>query len=193
LLRYLQSGEIRRVGENVPISTNTRIIVTSKKDLKAYVDSGDFDPGLYFRLNNISFEIPSLRKRREDIPLLIKDFLKRLRKRGDPHYRFTKEAITTLCSLPFTGNLIELKNIIEQILSIADDETIDLSVLERASISKQPVEKAALEKMASTEKEIIQQVVGRHPRDLDAAARELGISRTTLWRRMKKYNLVSRD
>lgn len=193
LLRYLQSGEIRRVGENIPISTNTRVIATTKKDLKNYVSQGRFDAGLFFRLNSISFEAPTLRDRGEDIPLLIKHLLKMMHKRGGPHFRFDKQAMSHLCALPYHGNVLELKNTIEQILSIAEKEVIDTAVLERARISKAPEQEAALQKIASTEKEIIQQVIRRHPRDLDAAAQELGISRTTLWRRMKKYNMMNKE
>jgi DNA-binding NtrC family response regulator len=192
LLRYLQSGEIRRVGENIPISTNTRIIATSKKDLKSYVSQGRFDAGLYFRLNSISLEAPPLRDRGEDIPLLIRHFLKKMHKRGGLHYRFDKRAMSHLCALPYHGNVLELMNTIEQILSVAEKEVIDTEVLERARISKAPEQEAALQKIATTEKEIIQQVIRRHPRDLDAAAQELGISRTTLWRRMKKYDMMKK-
>lgn len=190
ILQYLQTGEIRRLGENTPITTNTRIIATTRKDLGASVTKGTFRTDLQFRLKNIYLKVPPLSKRGEDIPLLIKHYLKKYHKRGGPHYKMDKEAISTLCSLPYPGNVRELRNIIEQVLLISESEVIDKATLERADISSTPEEKGALKKMALTEKEIISQVVKKHPRDLDSAAKELGVSRTTLWRRMKKYNMV---
>jgi len=83
-----------------------------------------------------------------------------------------------------------LRNILDQIISTASDEIIDIGTLESARIRKKPQSDSAFQKVLNTEKEIIEEVVKRNPRDMDSAAEELGMSRTTLWRRMKKYNLL---
>ncbi|MHC4946162.1 MAG: sigma-54-dependent transcriptional regulator [Planctomycetota bacterium] len=193
ILNYLQSREIRRLGESMPITTNTRIIATTRQDLKTLVDEGRFRADLFFRLKNIAFEIPPLHKRGEDIPLLIKHFLKQFHRRGGPHHRMSKDAISALCALPYPGNVLELRNIIEQVLLLCDKETLGLEDLEKANVSRKQEERGPLQKMALTEKEILEEVIRKHPRDMEAAALELGISRTTLWRRMKKYNMIQRN
>ena len=76
---------------------------------------------------------------------------------------------------------------------MADREIIDPAVLKRAGISREEEERGALQKVARAEREIIEQIIKKHPRDLDAAARELAVSRTTLWRRMKKYDMIARS
>jgi len=190
LLRFLQSDEMWRVGENVGISTNTRIIATSTDNLKDRITNNEFREDLYFRLSSTIIDAPPLHKRREDIPLLIKYFLKGLHRRGDHHHKLEKKALSELCSLSYPGNIRELRNILDQIISTASDEIIDIGTLESARIRKKPQSDSAFQKVLNTEKEIIEEVVKRNPRDMDSAAEELGMSRTTLWRRMKKYNLL---
>jgi DNA-binding NtrC family response regulator len=193
LLSYLESGVIRRVGENMPLNPDTRIIATTKEDLQSFVNEGLFRADLLFRLKNISIEIPSLRSRGEDIPILIKHFLKQFHKRGGPHYRLNKEALSRLCSLPYPGNVLELKNILEQIISVSESETISLETLQKANVVWKQEEEGVLQKVEHMEREIIERVIKKHPRDLYAAAMELGVSRTTLWRRMKKYKMIVRE
>ena len=180
-----------RLGESQAVSTDTRILATTMDDLEDSVEKGIYRADLYYRLRTIYMEIPPLRKRGEDIPLLAKHFMKRLRRRGAPHYRIQKAALSALCAHPFPGNVLELKNIIHQVLSITPDEHITLDILSQAHFRKKEGEQKGLEEVALREKEIIEDVVKRYPRDLDSAARELGISRTTLWRRMKKYKLLA--
>jgi len=125
LLRALQDRRIRRVGGIQEISVDVRIIAATNQDLKKALEQGRFREDLFYRLNVISFEMPPLRRRRDDIPLLANHFLKRTCDRlGRKEKRFAPEVINVFEAYPWPGNVRELENIIERIVAIEDRETI---------------------------------------------------------------------
>ncbi len=130
LLRALQEGEIRRLGENQTRKVNVRVIAASNVDVREAVERGRFREDLFYRLNVVSLEIPPLRERREDIPLLAQHFLSRssakLSKRIEG---FTEDAIRLLVNAPWPGNVRELENLVERALILSDRDRLDAGFL----------------------------------------------------------------
>jgi len=125
LLRALQERRIRRVGGIEEIEADVRIIAATNQDLKVKIEKGNFREDLYYRLNVISFEMPPLRERKPDFPLLINHFLqKHCQKMGRKMKRIAPEAMSVLESYPWPGNVRELENVIERIVAIEERETI---------------------------------------------------------------------
>ena len=136
LLRALQERKVRRVGGTEEISVDVRIIAATNQDLKRRIEEGKFREELYYRLNVISFEMPALRKRTEDIPLLVSHFLQKCcQKMGKKAKRVAPEVINYLEMYPWPGNVRELENIIERIVAIEDRETITAASLPREIIT----------------------------------------------------------
>ncbi len=125
LLRALQERKVRKVGGTEEIEVDVRIIAATNHDLKSLIDKGQFREDLYYRLNVISFEMPPLRERRPDLPLLISHFLKKhCQKMGRKMKRLSPEAMSVLESYPWPGNVRELENVIERIVAIEERETV---------------------------------------------------------------------
>jgi len=125
LLRTLQERKIRRVGGTEEIAVDVRIIAATNQDLKKRIEQGRFRDDLFYRLHVISFEMPSLRKRKDDIPVLANHFLHKFcEKLGKSSKRFAPEVINTFESYPWPGNVRELENVIERIVAIEDRQTI---------------------------------------------------------------------
>ena len=123
LLRVLQEGEIRRVGGKDTIKVDVRIISASNKDLKKLVEEGKFREDLYYRLNVVKVDLPPLRERKEDVPLLIEHFLKD-EKTGNPQVKFEPEAMQILMRYNWPGNIRELRNVVERAKIISDGKVI---------------------------------------------------------------------
>jgi len=130
LLRVLQEGEMRRVGDNVPIYVNVRVVAATNEPLERLVKEGKFREDLYYRLNVIPITIPPLRERKQDIPLLIAHFLKDkvFTITGNP-FKLTKKALDALMVYDYPGNVRELENAIERACALADNEYIKFSDL----------------------------------------------------------------
>jgi two-component system response regulator HupR/HoxA len=125
LLRVLETGEVRRLGDDAPKKVDVRIIAATNRNLLADVEAGRFRKDLFYRLNVISIALPPLRERREDIPLLVQHFVERfntLRKRRV--LGFSSDALAMLAEHPFDGNIRELANIVDQAGALADPDTI---------------------------------------------------------------------
>jgi len=138
LLRALQEKTIRRVGGTAEIPVDVRIIAATNQDLKRRIQEGKFREELYYRLNVISFDMPPLRKRSEDIPLLVSHFLQKYcEKMTKKPKRFTPEVIGILEAYPWPGNIRELENVIERIVAIEDRETVTAGCLPQDIISPQ--------------------------------------------------------
>jgi two-component system response regulator PilR (NtrC family) len=138
LLRALQERKIRRVGGTDEIPVDVRIIAATNQDLKRRIQEGKFREELYYRLNVISFDMPPLRKRAEDIPLLVSHFLQKYcDKMGKKPKRFTPEVIGILEAYPWPGNIRELENVIERIVAIEDRETVTAGCLPQEIVSPQ--------------------------------------------------------
>jgi len=144
LLRAIQERKIRRVGGTEEIPVDVRIIAATNLDLKRRIEEGKFREELFYRLNVISFEMPPLRKRVEDIPLLVQHFLQKYcQQMGKKMKRLAPEVIGYLETYPWPGNVRELENVIERVVAIEDRETITAASLPREIVS--PPRRATLQ------------------------------------------------
>jgi two-component system response regulator AtoC len=207
LLRMLENGEVRRVGENAPRMVDVRIVAATHRDLHALVGEGRFREDLFYRLNVVQIELPPLRERREDIGLLASYFLDRAARRQDRGaLAFSPEAMTLLERYDYPGNVRELENAIEHAVTLTEGAEIvpaDLPVgirsprlLPRAAgldAAGPPAPASAIDDDALPLEEItrrhVLRVLARHAGNATAAARQLGVSRTTLWRMLKRWGV----
>jgi two-component system response regulator GlrR len=134
LLRVLQEGEIRPLGETKSIAVDVRILSATHKDLEAAVETGEFREDLYYRLNVVLLELPSLSQRCEDIPLLANHFLQSIRKRNDHCIAngFSREAMENLMSAPWPGNIRQLLNVVEQVAALTTTPVISALLVNKA-------------------------------------------------------------
>jgi formate hydrogenlyase transcriptional activator len=187
LLRVLQEREFERVGGRQPIHVDVRIIAATNRDLKAAVASGTFRQDLYYRLNVFPVEMPPLRERRKDIPLLVEYFIDRYaRKAGKNIRRVSRETLELLQSYAWPGNIRELQNVIER--SVIVCETANFSV-DESWLSQQPRDTGAepmlylSDKVAAQEKAIIEAALRESQGRVSGpsgAATKLGVARSTL-------------
>ncbi len=192
LLRFVQERSLLRVGGVEPIELDVRLIAASNLDLLRAVKEGVFRQDLYYRLNVVCIELPPLRARRQDIPLLANHFLQEYRDAfGKPVTGIDPETLEILVHYPFPGNVRELENIIERAVVIGDGSTIrpqDLPPdLQKLSISS--LDEQGWVSLEEKEREYIQQVLIKTRYNRKEAAAVLKISRTTLWRKMKQLGL----
>lgn len=191
LLRAIQEQEIIRVGGTRPVSIDVRIISATNKDLKRAVSAGVFRQDLYYRLNVVSIDIPPLRERKEDIPLLANYFLNRTAKRYDRQIGgFSEEAMEVLKNYYFPGNVRELENIIEHAVALASDKIIQLKDLppDLLEIDVFSFEQSGDKVMTLREMQqnYIQWILQRVGHNRAKAAKLLGIDRSSLWRHLKR-------
>ena len=194
LLRVLQEREIIRVGGTRPTPLDIRVIAATAKDLKSAASAGVFRQDLYFRINVVSVALPSLRERKEDIPLLAYHFLEKARKRLKKKMRaISEDAMSFLQGYAFPGNVRELENIVERAVAVCSGEVIqvrdlppDLTDLE--FYSYQP-SGGALLSLEDLERHYIDHILKLTGGVRTRAADILGIDRASLWRKMKKYGL----
>ena len=196
LLRVLQEREFERVGGRQSIRVDVRVIAATNRDLKAAVANGAFREDLYYRLNVFPLEMPPLRARRVDIPLLVEYFVDRYaRKAGKSIRSIDKKTLQLLQSYPWPGNIRELQNVIERSIIVCETETLtaDESWLSQRPLDARSGNKPLLsEKVAATEREIIEAALresqGRIFGPSGAAAR-LGIARSTLESKIRSLNI----
>ena len=212
LLRVLENGEVRRVGDDAPRRVDVRVVAATHRDLMAEIEKGRFRADLYYRLNVVQIELPPLRERREDIGLLASYFLERASAReGRKGVSFSAEAAALLERYDFPGNVRELENAVDHAVAVAEAAVIQPEDLPAAIRSPRLLPRgtggraearaagatggAAPElsrdewSLAEVEKEHIRRVLARHHGNATYAARQLGISRTTLWRKLREYGL----
>ena len=199
LLRFLQEKEVRPVGSNHGVKVDVRVIAATNRDLEAAYRSGDFRKDLYFRLNVVTVQLPPLRERRSDIPLLIQWFLDRFSK-GAPA-QVTASAMKCLLQYDWPGNVRELENCIERATALGDGRMIDVGDLP-PSISNGTAASddartshpslASSTDLEDIERATIQRVFDQVNGDKVIARKMLGISRATLYRKLKRYNIGSR-
>jgi PAS domain S-box-containing protein len=196
LLRVLQEREFERVGGRQPIHIDVRIIAATNRDLKAAVASGAFRQDLYYRLNVFPLEVPPLRERRKDIPLLVEYFIDRYaRKAGKDISSVDNKALQLLQSYPWPGNIRELQNVIERSVIVCETETfsVDESWLSQQSRDRKPRGKVYLsQKLAATEKEAIEEALQESQGRVfgpSGAAAKLGIARSTLESKIQSLNI----
>ena len=187
LLRVLQNGEVRRVGDTRPFSVDVRILCATHRDLRRAVAEGRFREDLYYRLNVFSLEVPPLRRRVEDILPLAEMFL---RQEKHPTGRFTEAAQRALRAHAWPGNVRELANAVKHGAVLSDGGDVGVEHLPAGLPEAAPAAReVAFRTLAEIEREHILRVLqasgGRH----GEAAKVLGIGRTTLWRKLQDYGI----
>ncbi|MEJ2472603.1 MAG: sigma-54 dependent transcriptional regulator [Desulfobacterales bacterium] len=193
LLRFVEERSFLRVGGVQPISVDLRLIAASNRDLKELVAAGAFREDLYYRLNVVIIPLPPLRARSDDIPLLIRHFLDKYSKTfGKEIEGVSSEVLEILSRYPFPGNVRELENIIERAVALTDEtelSTRDLpSDLRELSISS--LDPQTCLSLEEKEKQYITEILIKTNHNKSLAAEILGLPRTTLWRKMKRYHLL---
>jgi two-component system, NtrC family, response regulator AtoC len=196
LLRVLQEKEVRPVGSNDKINVDVRVIAATNRDLEAAYKSGTFRKDLYFRLNVVTLHLPALRDRRSDIPVLVHHFLDRYAKGS--HINVTSEAMKCLLHYEWPGNVRELENCIARAITLGDGKAIDIADLPPSIRTEQPedVQRLAQDSgslstvaLADMERITILRVFEQANGDKALAGKMLGISRATLYRKLKRYNI----
>ena len=142
LLRVLESGEIRRVGDNVPSFVDVRVVAAANEPLEQRIKEGTFREDLYYRLNVIQIQLPALRDRRDDIPLLVAHFLSRRQRPGCDHFQVSRRAMDFLLSWSWPGNVRELENAMERATTLCETTTIRLADLPPSLLAKAGVNAA---------------------------------------------------
>src|SRR5947208_404346 len=184
LLHVLQKREFQRVGGNQSIRTNARVVAATNRDLEAAIAAGTFRSDLFYRLNVFPIEIPPLRERREDIPLLVEYFIDRFaRKAGKSIRGMNKKTLNLFLSYPWPGNIRELQNVVERSVILCETEnfSVDESWLSRKPFANEP--KSHSQKLAAQEKEMIEAALresGGRVSGPTGAAAKLGLHRSTL-------------
>jgi len=196
LLRVLQEKEVRPVGSNEKVNVDVRVIAATNRDLEAAYRAGTFRKDLYFRLNVVTVHLPALRDRRSDIPVLVHHFLDRYAKGSQ--IQVTPQAMKSLLQYDWPGNVRELENCVARAVTLGDQVTIDVKDLPPAIRSEQPEsgqaptqDSASLSTTALAEMErmTILRVFEQARGDKALAGKMLGISRATLYRKLKRYNI----
>jgi len=199
LLRVLQEKEVRPVGSNEKIDVDVRVIAATNRDLEAAYRAGTFRKDLYFRLNVVTVHIPPLRERRSDIPMLVHHFLNRYS--PGTHLQVTAAAMKSLLQYDWPGNVRELENCVARAVTLGDHHTIDVQDLPPAIRTEQPVthemtpqdaSSLSTTALAEMERMTILRVFEQAHGDKALAGKMLGISRATLYRKLKRYNIALR-
>ncbi len=193
LLRVLQEGEVRRVGETKPRKVDVRVVTATARDLKAEAEAGRFREDLFYRLDVVQVRLPPLRERREDIPLLAEHFVRRLAEReGRPAPAIAPEAAEVLKSYRWPGNVRELENFMEKTLIFCRGEEIDLPSLPwevRRSNREEPDSFSLKQAMGRLEREYMKKALAATGGNRTHAARLLEISHRALLYKMKDYGI----
>ena len=195
LLRVLQHREVIPVGATEPIPIDTRLVAATNRNLDQEIARGNFRSDLFYRLNVIAIEIPPLRERRDDIPLLAGSFLEEIaRKRGEPQKKLSAEAATQLQEYSWPGNVRELENAIERAVILATNGTIHPAALpdkvrQRKSEPLVSERAAANPSLEATERAYIMWVLGAEGGNKSRAADVLGIDASTLHRKLSRFEI----
>jgi DNA-binding NtrC family response regulator len=190
LLRALQEKEIRPVGSTERIPINGRVIAATNRDLEAGVRAGRFRQDLYFRLNVVQIKLPALRARKVDIPLLVAHFLERFSDQLQPVRAISDDALRRLMAYDWPGNVRELENAIESAVALSSDTVLtadDLASIPNGASAGSLNEGDELVPLAEIERRAILHALQETGGDKRAAARLLGIGKTTLHRKLKEY------
>jgi DNA-binding NtrC family response regulator len=199
LLRVLQEKEVRPVGSNEKIDVDVRVIAATNRDLEAAYRTGTFRKDLYFRLNVVTVHLPPLRERRSDIPMLVHHFLNRYA--PGIHLQVTAAAMKSLLQYEWPGNVRELENCIARAVTLGDRQTIDVRDLPPAmrseqhtgpELTAQDASSLSTTALAEMERMTILRVFEQAHGDKVLAGKMLGISRATLYRKLKRYNIPLR-
>jgi transcriptional regulator with PAS, ATPase and Fis domain len=199
LLRVLQEREVCRIGSVKPIPLDLRIVVTSNRDLQRQLRAGHFREDLYYRLNVIDIHLPPLRDRREDVPAIASRLLECLGRSAEHSgYTLHPQALQWLVEQPWPGNIRELGNVLERAVSLAEGDMLFRRHLEHmeelpgqsCQTPESAVGELLSQRVAHTEEASIRDALRRNSGHRGKTAAELGISVTTLWRRMRRFGGV---
>ncbi|MGA7573927.1 MAG: sigma 54-interacting transcriptional regulator, partial [Terriglobales bacterium] len=200
LLRFLQEKEVRPVGSNQKVKVDVRIMAATNRDLDTEYQKGTFRKDLYFRLNVVTISLPPLRERRSDIPILAAFFLERLA--PGRALQVSSNAMKALLAYNWPGNVRELENCLERAVALGAQRLIEVSDLP-PSIAQAEVHAEALEAqelpatglhatdLEHIERATIERVFSQVKGDKALAGKMLGISRATLYRKLKRYHIVA--
>lgn len=193
LLRVLESGEFQRVGSSQTRRVDTRVISATNADLNARVSEDQFREDLFYRLNAVEIQVPPLRERREDIPLLAAHFLElQKQKYAREKLELSPDAMTALLSHQWPGNVRELRHAVERAVLLAEGDQVDAEHLGLHSHSRTSLSAGdRLDGLTLEEAEriLIRRALARHDRNVSRAAESLGLSRSALYRRLERYGL----
>ncbi len=198
LLRAIESGEIQRIGSNKIINVDVRIIAATNKDLEQLIKEGNFREDLYYRLSVVVIKTPPLRKRKEDIPLLVQHFVELFSEENNyPKKRFTERAMAALMNYHWPGNVRELKNIVERLLTMVDSDVIDIVDIPDYIIASVDEEKSAVfrartlqEFKERAERMFIIQKLKENNWNIKKTAEAIGTPRSNLYRKLIQYGII---
>lgn len=195
LLRVLQEKEFERVGDNRPIATDVRILAATNKDLNRLMDDDLFREDLYYRINVIPIYLPPLRDRRDDIPLLADTFIHRMRLKTEKGITgIAKAALDVFMEYSWPGNIRELINVIEYAFVLCPQGEISLSHLPAQLLGHHPIHvqqasRTRSKRQRGDERQELIKALQATDGNKSEAARRLGVSRVTLWKRIKKHDI----
>ena len=193
LLRVLQEMEVRPVGSTKAYTVSVRVIAATNRNLEDAVKDGSLRQDLFYRLNVVRVQMPPLRERKDDLPALIAHFLRRFNQRFRREVTgIAPEALAALSAYDFPGNVRELENLIERAYAMGARDHISLTDLPSLTLSARPspISTRTLPTLAEVEKELILRALALHKNDKEQSARALGLSRRTIYRRLKEYGLL---
>ena len=192
LLRFIQEREFRRVGGKIPIKVDIRIIAATNKNLEEMISKEEFREDLYYRLNVITIEVPSLRERKEDIPILANHFMEKFSlDAGKKMYGISDQAMRALMEFSWPGNVRQLENAIEHAVVVANELEIQTKDLPKYFITHETEQNLpqTSQSLEEVEKKYIRRVLDTHNWNIRKSATILGINRVTLYNKIKKYKL----
>ena len=202
LLRFLQEQEFHRIGDTTPTKVDVRILSATNSDLKQAVKNGGFREDLYYRLNVVNIHLPPLRERKADIPLLAAHFIALQNKKFDTSIKgLSPEAMEAVLSYDWSGNIRQLKNVIEACLAMETGEYIGLPIISQfielpstheegqTSLDEGEYNRA----LSRFETDYLKGLLRKNCGNIEAAAREAGMNMATIYRKIKKYNIKKED
>jgi DNA-binding NtrC family response regulator len=188
LLRFLQEREIRPVGASREKKVDVRVVAATNRDLQKMVEEGKFRQDLWFRLNVVRLELPPLRERRNDVPLLARFFLDKYNRRYNRDVKLTESGLKALKDFTWPGNVRQLQHLIERLTILAPNDRIDAESVHDAISAMEPKDGGG-ETLAETEADQIRRVLAATGGNKSRAAAILGIERKTLYRKLERMKL----
>jgi transcriptional regulator with PAS, ATPase and Fis domain len=196
LLRVLEEGTSSRLGESIQRRINVRVIAATNRPLDDDVAKGRFRSDLFYRLDGISLYLPPLRERSADIPWLVRSMLRTLTPAAETPPEVSPDLLEVLCEHDWPGNIRELRNVLTRILALSSDKLLDAHALQGGLRSHHPVrrqETYELRNLRDNERKLILDAVAATGGNATDAARAIGISRATIYRRLRSYRAAHED
>jgi transcriptional regulator with PAS, ATPase and Fis domain len=190
LLRVLETKKFMRVGGNKEISSDFRVICATNRDLKSMVENGSFREDLFYRLNVVNINIPPLRERLEDIPVLVDYFIRKYSiSMNKPPLSIDSSALKRLEDFNYPGNVRELENMIERAIVVGNGKKITLKDLPL----EKTILKSSVESLDDLEKNHILQILNKYSWNISRSAKALQVDRVTLYNKIAKYGFKSNE